>query len=259
MTMFIGKNLLLASSLVLTAVGASAEIVDGVRQLPSYPQVTKTSLQFDKSLLLFNKASGFFCGANDWKTRASVSEQGYRVFVSKHLDSNGAWDGKTVILKDSVEKNNSGALVNKILMVWAAEDGASWVDWNNQADTLWTIAPAGDYYRISVSNENPVCNTAGTFYGTQKGNAEETRLFWNLPLDKVNADWYFVDPAVFAKEKESFDAAIAEYKKALEIFKVAEGLKVLLDEAEASHVDVAAQKAVYLNEKATKEEIEAAI
>lgn len=259
MTMFIGKNLLLASSLVLTAVGASAEIVDGVRQLPSYPQVTKTSLQFDKSLLLFNKASGFFCGANDWKTRASVSEQGYRVFVSKHLDSKGAWDGKTVILKDSVEKNNSGALVNKILMVWAAEDGASWVDWNNQADTLWTIAPAGDYYRISVSNENPVCNTAGTFYGTQKGNAEETRLFWNLPLDKVNADWYFVDPAVFAKEKESFDAAIAEYKKALEIFKVAEGLKVLLDEAEASHVDVVAQKAVYLNEKATKEEIEAAI
>lgn len=257
--MFIGKNLLLASSLVLAAVGASAEIVDGVRQLPSYPQVTKTSLQFDKSLLLFNKASGFFCGANDWKTRASVSEQGYRVFVSKHLDSKGAWDGKTVILKDSVEKNNSGALVNKILMVWAAEDGASWVDWNNQADTLWTIAPAGDYYRISVSNENPVCNTAGTFYGTQKGNVEETRLFWNLPLDKVNADWYFVDPAVFAKEKESFDAAIAEYKKALEIFKVAEGLKVLLDEAEASHVDVAAQKAVYLNEKATKEEIEAAI
>ena len=69
--MFIGKNLLLASSLVLAAVGASAEIVDGVRQLPSYPQVTKTSLQFDKSLLLFNKASGFFCGANDWKTRAS--------------------------------------------------------------------------------------------------------------------------------------------------------------------------------------------
>ena len=67
MTMFIGKNLLLASSLVLAAVGASAEIVDGVRQLPSYPQVTKTSLQFDKSLLLFNKASGFFCGANDWK------------------------------------------------------------------------------------------------------------------------------------------------------------------------------------------------
>lgn len=48
MTMFIGKNLLLASSLVLAAVGASAEIVDGVRQLPSYPQVTKTSLQFDK-------------------------------------------------------------------------------------------------------------------------------------------------------------------------------------------------------------------
>ena len=157
-------------------------------------------MQFDKSLLLFNKASGFFCGANDYNTRASVSEKGYRVFVSKHLNEAGEWDGKTVILKDSVERNNSGALVDKILMVWAASDGASWVDWNGQADTLWTLTQVDGNYRISVSSENPNCNTADTYYGTQKNSPNETRLFWSLTLDKANADWYFVDPAVFACE-----------------------------------------------------------
>lgn len=257
--MYFGKKLLLATSLAVTSLTASAEIVDGVRQMPLYPQVTKTDLQFDKSLLLFNKASGFFCGANDWKTRASVSEAGYRVFVSKHLNEAGEWDGKTVILKDSVERNNSGALVDKILMVWAASDGASWVDWNNQADTLWTLTQVGDNYRISVSSENPTCNTADTYYGTQKGNPEETRLFWNLTLDKANADWYFVDPAVFVTEKEAFEAALPAWKEAVEIWKVAQVLKGLLDEAEAGGIDVAAQKAVYLNEAATKEELEAAI
>lgn len=257
--MYFGKKLLLATALTLTSLSAGAEIVDGVRQPPLYPQVTKTDLQFDKSLLLFNKASGFFCGANDWKTRASVSENGYRVFVSKHLDAEGAWDGKTVVLKDSVERNGSGVLVNTILMVWAAEDGASWVDWNGQADTLWTITPVGDNWRISASSANPVCNTPDTYYGTQKGNPDETRLFWNLALDKANADWYFVDPAVFATEKEAFEAAMPAYKEAVEIYKVAQILKALLDAAEAGGVDVAAQKAVYLNESATKEELEAAI
>lgn len=257
--MYFGKNLLFASTLAFTSLSVSAEIVDGVRQQPLYPQVTKTSLQFDKSLLLFNKASGFFCGANEWKTRASVSEQGYRVFVSKYLDSSGAWDGKTVIIKDSVERNNSGALVNTILMVWAAPDGVSWVDWKNQADTLWTITQVGDNYRISVSSQNPSCNTPDTYLGTQKGVASETRLFWNLPLDKANADWYFVDPSVFASEKADFQAALPAYKEAVEIYSIAQSLKALVDEAAANQINVDAQKAVYLNEQATKEELEAAI
>ena len=51
MPMYFGKKLLMMALLGLSATGASAEIVDGVRQLP-LPQ--KAPLAFDTEMYLFN-------------------------------------------------------------------------------------------------------------------------------------------------------------------------------------------------------------
>lgn len=241
------SRLLIFGALLLAGNSAKAELVDGVRQKP-VPQ--KTAIQYGEAMYMYNVgAKQLFKGANDYNTRASVGEKGYKVWFTKHL-SDGAWDGKSVIWKDSVETQKA------IKMVWIADvAGNMWVDWNNQADTLFTILPqAGDIYRFSVGEGNAVYNSASypnTFIGVNHGIDEglNTRV-WAF-LEAGNAehfiDWYFVTPA----DAEAYSAAI-------EVFEVAQELKAAIEEAKGKGLDVSAQEAVYADEGSTKEAIEAA-
>ena len=71
----------------MTGATANAELVNGVRQRPN---VAKTeAFQVDTEYYLFNdKARMFFLGANDWSTRASIGNKGYKDIESlkKALD-----------------------------------------------------------------------------------------------------------------------------------------------------------------------------
>lgn len=232
------SRLFVAGALMLLGSNAQAEIVNGVRQTP-----VKAQLQYGEAMYLYNAgAQKFFLGANDYSTRASVGESGYKVYFSKHLDESGAWDGKTVIFKDSVETKSS------ILMVWFDGSGNSWVDWASQADTLWTITPLdADLYRLSVGEGNTNYNPEtypGVYFGVDLALDEgtNTRCWWNLdPSVTTNAvDWYFV--------------TVDGYKA----FRAAATLKIQLDAAKARGLNVSAQEAVYLNESASPEEIETA-
>lgn len=249
------SKLLIAGALLLAGNIAQAEIVDGVRLKPV---PAKTQLQYGETLYLYNvNAKGFFLGANSYDTRASYGDKGYKVWITKHLEEDGSWDGKSIILKDSIE---AGSPKGKILMTWSAtidpnnadDLGSVWVDWANQADTLWTLTPqAADIYRISVGAGNANNNEA-TYPNTAFGadlTKTSTELWWRLDTSvETNAiDWYFVSPEGYAAYLE----AIPAYTASIE-------LKKQLDVAKSKGIDVAAEETIYLNEAATVEEIEAA-
>ena len=237
-------QLLFVGTVFAASTGATAMVVDGVRQKP-VPQ--KSALQFGKPMYLYNIGTKqFFKGANDYNTRGSVGETGYKVWLTQHLDEGGAWDNQSVIIKDSVETQKA------IKMTWAAANGDLWVDWNNQADTLWAVqAQADDIYRLTVGAGNTNFSSdkfPDTYLGIKGAEAAtNTRLFWNLAAADNFVDWYFVS-----------EADGAAYNAAYEVYATAQTLKAAIDEAKAKGVDVAAQEAVYLNEAASKEELEAA-
>ena len=240
------RNLLFMCTVLLVGTSATAEVTERQKPVPQ-----KTAIQYGEALYLYNIGSKqFFKGANDWSTRGSVGETGYKVWLSKHLDDAGVWDSKTIILKDSVENGNPKG---KILMSWFADNGDIWVDWNGQNDTLWTIVPqADDVYRFTVGENNPSFNPAtypDVFVGTRaKEIATNTRLYWNLgAVDSSYVDWYFVKVADYAA-----------YEEVLDVYFTAQTLKAALDDANQRGLNVSAQEAVYTNMSATKEELEAA-
>ena len=95
------SKLLFASAMLLAAGQVNAEITPRVKPAPA-----KSPLTMGTPMYLYNSgAKGFFRGANDWGTRASFADNGYRVKIAKHIDpaSGQAVDDGTVTLVDSVE------------------------------------------------------------------------------------------------------------------------------------------------------------
>lgn len=236
------SKLLLIGALLLTGATANAALVDGVRQKPT-PQPVE--LSYNTALYLYNiDSQKFFRGANDYSTRASVGDAGYKVWVRQHL-ADGAFDGKTVTLLDSVETQSAKKLT------WGAEGGAAWVDLNGQADTLWTVtAQGGLVYRISLSTLNADAENWGMseslYFGLNKNDAENTRLFWNLAPDTASVDWYFIDANAYGTQ-------LAQYNKA-------EELRTEIAAAQTAGVaDVSAAQAAYADESQTVEQLQAQI
>lgn len=224
---------------------AQSALVNGVRQKP-VPETT--SLAWNDTLYLFNVGvQKFFLGANDWSTRASVGDKGYKVIFQKHVEEGFDWDGTAAIWKDSVETKKS------TLMVWIADtEGNCWVDWAGQADTTWLVRDMGQQtYRIAVGTYNPVYNQESypdTWFGVQAGDESATPKCWAFLSETDNVDWKFVSIAAY----EAHQAALAVYAKA-------EELRGLIEEAKALGVATTDAQGVYDNEGSTLEQIEEAI
>ena len=244
MPMYFGKKLLMMALLGLSAAGASAEIVDGVRQ---QPLPVKSQLTYDEAMYLFNTgAKQFFLGANDWSTRASVGNKGYQVTITDNGDG-------SVLFRDRVETQN-----NEIKCVfadpWVADGetlpaGNVWVDNSGAPNRFWALTNIGDdIYRFSVSSVNPDCNDANTVLGLKKSDPTDTRLYWNLAPEDAIADWYFV-------KIEDYEAYLTVFAN----FAAAQNLKAVIDEAKAGGIDVSAEEKVYLDESSSVDTINEAI
>lgn len=246
------KKLLFLGAMLLIGGNAMAEIVDGVRQLPAPAQ---TAFNYGDTLYMYNqKQKLFFRGTQPHGTRAGVEETGWKVLITKHLEADGTWDGNTVKFRDFVESSNY-ATINAFMNVWIADEaGNIWVDNDTEQDSLWTLTPMGnEIYRFSVAKYNPRFNLE-VYPETYVGISPENNQLWAFLKDvpENSLDWYFVSQAEYAAYQE-----LMEVQRP--IFKAAETLLAIIKEAKAKGVDVAAQQAVYENEAATIEEIEAAI
>ena len=230
------KQLLILGALSLTtATTAVAEIVDGVRQRPTATFMTE-DLQPEQVCYLYNVAAHqFFCGANDWNTRASVSPKGYKV---KLVD---AGDG-TFEIVDSVETQRAWK------STFSTADGAAiWVDNSTETYRFWTFLheeSMGGAYMIA----NPVAD--GKFLGWN-GNEGDTRLYL-LDGSYPGIYWQFVNEANYQAYQQTWEGMKDQYEKAAE-------LKTYLDAAKAEGINVNLWEAVYLNEDASVETLEAAL
>ena len=257
------SKLLVSGVLLLMAGSAMAAVVDGVRQKP-VPE--KATFQYGETYFLYNVGSQkYFLGDNDWSTRASVGETGWKVRFSQYVAEEGAvWDGKTVLFEDSVENGNNA---KKWLKVWFTTtndatsgipylDGGLYTDYNNQANYYWTILPQADnIYRFAASESNPNYLTDSipslakgqVYVGFDKTREGDTRLYAFLNDDNA-VDWYFVTLDGYNTNQT-----------ALIIYHVAQQLKDQIDLAKAKGVDVNTWTALYENEASTEEQLKTAI
>jgi len=228
------KKLTILCALTLASLGASAEIIDGVRQRPAATPIDG-DFQVDQTYYLYNVgARQFFCGANDWNTRASVAAKGYKV---KLLDTLG--DG-TYELTDSVETQSTWKSTFS-----TADGGAIWVDNSTETYRFWTFTKAADGdYRIS--NEVMPGKVLGW-----NGNVGDTRLYF-IDDNTDGARWQFVSQEAHDAYQQAWAAMKEQFEKAAE-------LKTYLDQAVANGLDVSAWQSVYLNEAATVAELEVAL
>ena len=253
------KSLLIFFALLLVSGSAKAEIVDGVRQKPVFTP-NPQELQFDQAYYFYNTGSKmFWCGGNDWGTRASVGEKGWKVKFSQHL-VDGAWDEKTVVMTDSVEAGNSKG---KWLKCWFTTDavgsagfGSIYTDYNNQPDWLWTISNTGKDYRLQVNDLNTFANftnfQSDMYVGVNDtlDGGGNTRVWANL---FAGTSAHFIDWQLITVE--DYNAYLAS----IDIYNKAQELKSLLDEAKSKGLDVSSQQSVYENETSTMEELDGAI
>ena len=143
---------------------------------------------------LYNvEAGGFLLGANDWNTRASVSEsKGYQFKVAKAAE--GTWT-----LNDYVENQNAWKAV------FAENMSSIWVDNLAGANVNgWVIAEAGNgTYTIT----NPGADAEGKLAVHPLLN--DSRLYLTNHL--AGSTWAFVSEADYAKYLEDY-AAWQEYR-----------------------------------------------
>ena len=234
------RNLLVLGALLISG------SVWAERQKPVLTDYPVETIEIDgkSEYYMYNAgAKKFWVGANAWGTQASVGPTGWKVRFSQYVAAEGeAWDGKTVLFEDYA-KNSSW------LKAWfVAGDHIMYTDYNNQADYLWCIQKVGAAYRLSASELNPDATVAGNavnFVGVD-ATKQDTIVYSNL----VEAETSYIDWTFFSAA--DYDAALALYDDALLL-----GERIA--EAEAKGLDVAAQKNVFNNDKATAEEVAAAI
>lgn len=244
MPMYFGRKLLMMALLGLSATGASAEIVDGVRQ---QPLPLKSSLAYNTEMYLFNAgAKKFFVGGEPYQTRGQLADSPYRVQITDNGDG-------TYLLKDYVLKFNEWRCT--FADGWDSDDedelpdGNVWVDNSGHEGRFWKITNVGDdIYNIQIAPSVSYAETwPNTFLGVKKGGADAL-LYWNLTAEEGDVNWYFV-------KMSDLDA----YTASLSTFKAAESLKAAIDEAKVSGIDVAEEEKVYLDESASVETINDAI
>ena len=226
---------------------------------PSLP--AKKALALDEVVYLFNPgAEGFFLGANDWSTRASISPtRGYKVTIEKYVTENATdWDGKSYFITSYVE---DGAPAGQTLCTFISGWDNIWVDRakTDPEDKAFTFeAQANGNYRIGLSPQNREYN-AEAYEGAYLGiipSRGDTRIYLCDPyaaaydFSTCLIDWYFVSPADYT----AYTTAVKQYIAATALGQAIEDAKTRFP-----NVDISSANSVYNNTASTDAELEAAL
>lgn len=240
------SRLLVLSALCLTTTGAMAEIVNGVRQRPA--ATTEQTWELETTYYLYNvQARRFFLGGNDYNTRASIGPKGYK--VKFHDPGDAAPEPGVVEIQDSVETQSAWKCT------FATNDGgAIWVDNSTETYRFWNIGmmESGTFRISNIHLATNVESIQGCYLGWN-GSENDTRLYFVDPSeDDAAVLWAFVSEANYQAYQETWNAMKDQFEKAAE-------LKTWIETASNQQIDVTAEQAVYENEAATVEELQAAI
>jgi hypothetical protein len=244
-------RLLVLGVLLLSAAGAMAAIVGGVRQkpVPSAMQGFVVSKTVDSYYYLYNVgAAAFFTEGNDWGTQASVGLYGLKVAFTADAEH-----------ADTYFFNDYALSQADWRLVFFDSTTQMFVDRASQANYRWGVEQHGNTFRLFASpNGNPGwdegrwnhidCYQPGMYVGLD-ANAEGTELLPYLDDSAGHCiDWTYVS------ESDYFN-----YEDQLYVWLVAEDLREAIASAEQRGIDVSAQKALYLDENTSVDNLYAAI
>ena len=253
------KKLLVLSALWLTASGAMAAIVDGVRQkpVPSAMQGFVASESTETYYYLYNvDAKGFFTEGNSWGTQVSIGSTGLKVAFIVDSDYEGAY-----LFNDFSNAKNSWKLV------FFDNEGAMFVDHNNQANYRWGVEENGETFRLyaaSDENGNPGWDATtdeetgeeiehpayreGQYMGWDSSSSSTACVPYLTEAEGHCINWAFVTEEVYNV-----------YADEIAVYNAAEKLRAALDDVKAKGFTATAEyDAVYANESATKADLEKA-
>lgn len=222
------RNFLLMIGLLLSTITAFADWTSPVEGL-------EFSYELGEYYYYNVEYAGFYCGDNDWGTRASVS-RGTLV------------DNRGKIISVKIE---DGDMPDQYKFGQTSPDGPEgvWVDGSRAGNGLfYFILLEGKTFTIGCSKEDVIGK-----YLTWGGNESDTRL--NFTESSVGGTWMRVSAeeyeAVMTGEKhEAYVTYLASIKLKNAIAAV---------EEEYPAFDLSAAKAVYDNTSSTKEQLEAAV
>ena len=194
--------------------------------------VTVASNEEGEALYLYNvDYAGFFLGANDWGTRASIGNSGIKVKIVERSEG-----------KFSILNTGNGDYVSP-----DAVDGI-WVDGSRANSDGWTITPtSGNNFTLAV----PALSETATLGILSTSTETKLNLIEEVPEGAKNYNtWAMVEEA--------------EYQAWMEkngVYVVAMNLDKAIKDAKATYpsIDLAAEEAVFNNTASTKEELQAAI
>lgn len=240
------SKLLVLGALLLIGSSANAELVNGVRQKPVPATIGFTaSSDTETFYYLYNtEAKMFFVEGNAWGTQASLGETGLKVAFTLYEG------GEAYIFNDfSLAKNAWKE-------VFFDSETQMYVDRNGQANYGWAVEDNGSTFRLHVADD-PIINPlySWTSYPSLYVGLDVTEVAANTALSPFLSvgEGHYLNWAMVTSE--AYDA----YQEVYKVYAKAQELKDAIDAAEEQGVDVSAQKAVYENENATIEELEAAI
>ena len=220
---------------------------------PTAPAVEPMTV--GQEVYLYNRdADGFLLGANDWGTRASVSQTlGHRIIIEAGT-ADGSYYITNFVLEGGMKEQWGYMFIDGWDAIWVdnTKDGKP----NNQ----YTFEAQGDgTYKIGLSSQNTEYNPKNypnAYLGTipmKQDNRiyicdEDNTLGYDMADCKLI--WYFVSPANY----ETYSAAMKQYLAAV-------ALGASIEEAETlSGVDattLTAAKTAYENTASTPEELAA--
>lgn len=242
------KKLLSLGLLALTALHASAAIVDGVRQKPD-PKFMDFATRSE--VYLYNTgAQAFFTQGDAWATKGIVGQDPRKIVFEDQ--SEGKYIFYCYCWRNADQQG--GYMAANWRAVFFDSETAIFVDRNSQPNYFWDVEINTDgTFRILPSSANPTITPEkypGMYLGLDvTGNAANTVL---SPLLKPGTGHY-VDWTMVSQD--DFPA----YEEALKVYDKAQELKKYIDLIKAIGNDASNLEAVYLNEDATSEDIESAI
>jgi len=199
---------------------------------PSAP--AKGSLTINTECYLYNKdAGGFLTGANEWGTRASISEDhGWKITLDIKSE-NYSWDGESYYIISQVENGenagNKGYMfadaLNEIFLDKGKDD--------KENNVFSFIGQSDGTYKIGLSDWNKEFtkkNYPDTYLGCIYGK-KDSRVYLCTPdtttektnVDSVQTIWYVVTSSEYKKYIDKLD----QYKAALALGETLEEAKKL--------------------------------